>query len=71
MRDLLSGTKQFGKLEKCIGNVSQKTLSEQLQQMEDGDLLTRTVYLEVPPWVEYTLTELGYSLKLILDTMWT
>ena len=59
-----------GELKKSVGNVSQKVLTAQLRQMEDSGLLTRTVYPEVPPRVEYTLTELGYSLKPILDAMW-
>lgn len=71
LRDLLSGTKRFGQLHKSIGQVSQKVLTAQLRQMEGSGLLTRTVYAEVPPRVEYTLTELGYSLKPILDAMWT
>ena len=66
LRDLLPGTKRFGELKKSVGNVSQKVLTAQLRQMEDSGLLTRTVYPEVPPRVEYTLTELGYSLKPIL-----
>ena len=70
LRDLLPGTKRFGELKKSVGNVSQKVLTAQLRQMEDSGLLTRTVYPEVPPRVEYTLTELGYSLKPILDAMW-
>ena len=70
IRDLLSGTKRFGALKKSIGGVSQKVLTAQLRQMEENGLLTRTVYPEVPPRVEYTLTELGYSLKPILDAMW-
>ena len=49
--------------------VSQKVLTAQLRQMEQNGLLTRTVYPEVPPRVEYTLTELGHSLKPILDAM--
>lgn len=69
LRDLLPGTKRFGELKKSIGNVSQKVLTAQLRQMEDGGLLVRTVYPEVPPRVEYTLTDLGYSLKPILDAM--
>lgn len=69
LRDLLPGTKRFGELKKSIGNVSQKVLTAQLRQMEDSGLLIRTVYPEVPPRVEYTLTDLGRSLKPILDAM--
>lgn len=71
LRDLMDGTKRFGELKKSIGHVTQKVLTAQLRQMEASDLLTRTVYAEVPPRVEYTLTDLGYSLKPILDAMWT
>ena len=63
------GTKRFGQLKKSVGNVSQKVLTAQLREMEQSGLLTRTVYPEVPPRVEYTLTELGYSLKPILDAL--
>lgn len=69
LRDLLTGTKRFGELKKSIGNVSQKVLTAQLRAMEENGLLIRTVYAEVPPRVEYTLTELGESLKPILDAM--
>ena len=71
LRDILPGTKRFGELKKSIGHVSQKVLTAQLRQMEQSGLLTRTVYPEVPPRVEYSLTELGYSLKPILDAMST
>ena len=71
LRDLIPGTKRFGELKKSIGNVSQKVLTAQLRQMEDSGLLTRMVSPEVPPRVEYTLTDLGRSLKPILDAMWT
>ena len=70
LRDLMPGTKRFGELKKSIGHVSQKVLTAQLRQMEASGLLTRKVYAEVPPRVEYTLTELGYSLKPVLDEMW-
>lgn len=70
LRDLLPGTKRFGELKRSIGSVSQKVLTTQLRDMEDNGLLTRTVYAEVPPRVEYSLTELGKSLKPILDAMW-
>lgn len=69
LRDLLSGTKRFGELKKSIGNVSQKVLTAQLRDMENNGLISRRVYAEVPPKVEYTLTELGQSLKPILDAM--
>ena len=70
LRDLMPGTKRFGELKTSIGNVSQKVLTAQLREMEESGLLSRTVYAEVPPRVEYTLTALGYSLKPILDAMW-
>ena len=70
LRDLLTGTKRFGELRKSIGTVSQKVLTSQLRQMKESGLLTRKVYAEVPPRVEYTQTELGYSLKPIMDAMW-
>lgn len=70
LRDLLQGTKRFGELKKSIGHVSQKVLTSQLRQMEESGLLTRKVYVEVPPRVEYTLTDVGYSLKPIMDAMW-
>lgn len=69
LRDLISGTKRFGELKKSIGLISQKVLTSQLRAMETDGLLTRTVYPEVPPRVEYTLTDLGMSLKPILESM--
>lgn len=69
LRDLMNGTKRFGELKKSIGSVSQKVLTAQLRDMEEKELLTRKVYAEVPPRVEYTLTETGYSLKPVLDAM--
>ena len=69
LRDLMPGTKRFGELKKSIGHVSQKVLTAQLRDMEASDLVNRKVYAEVPPRVEYSLTELGKSLKPILDSM--
>ena len=69
LRDLLSGTKRFGELKKSIGSISQKVLTSNLRSMEEDGLLTRKVYAEVPPRVEYTLTELGKSLRPILCAM--
>ena len=70
LRDLMNGTLRFGELKKSIGHVTQKVLTAQLRQMEASGLLTRKVYAEVPPRVEYTLPDLGYSLKPVLDTLW-
>ena len=70
LRDLMHGTMRFGELKKSIGTVSQKVLTAQLRDMEEKGLLTRKVYAEVPPRVDYTLTETGYSLKPVLDAMW-
>ena len=69
LRDLLPGTKRFGELKKSIGSVSQKVLTAQLRDMEEKGLVRRQVYAEVPPRVEYSLTDLGKSLKPILDAM--
>ena len=71
LRDLMNGTMRFGELKKSIGHVTQKVLTAQLRQMEQSGLLTRKVYAEVPPRVEYTLTELGYSLKPVMDALKT
>lgn len=69
LRDLREGTKRFGELKKSITNISQKVLTANLREMESSGLLTRKVYPEVPPRVEYTLTEIGMSLKTVLDEM--
>lgn len=69
LRDLMPGTKRFGELKKSIGSVSQKVLTAQLRDMEEKGLVSRKVYAEVPPRVEYSLTELGKSLEPVLDAM--
>lgn len=69
MRNLLSRPWRFNELKKDLEGISQKVLTDSLRSMEADGLLTRTVYPEVPPRVEYTLTELGYSLHPILEAM--
>lgn len=69
LRDLLPGKKRFGELKRSVGSVSQKVLTAQLREMEADGLITRTVYAEVPPRVEYELSPLGLTLKPILDSL--
>lgn len=69
IRDLRGGTKRFGELKKSLSGISQKVLTSNLRDMEENGLLTRKTYPEVPPRVEYTLTELGHSMFPILDEM--
>ena len=69
IRDLMSGTKRFNELMRSVTGITQKVLTSHLRAMEQDGLLTRKVYPEVPPRVEYTLTETGRSLKPILDSM--
>ena len=72
LRDLnLNGTMRFKGLQRSIGKISQKVLTTNLRSMEESDIVRREVFAEVPPRVEYSLTELGQSLKPVLDAMWT
>lgn len=70
LRDLIDGKKRFGELKRSIGSVSQKVLTAQLREMEADGLVIRTVYAEVPPRVEYELSDLGKTLKPVLDSLW-
>ncbi|MDR1649375.1 MAG: helix-turn-helix transcriptional regulator [Synergistaceae bacterium] len=70
VRDLLTGTKRFGELRKSLTGISQKVLTQHLRIMEEHGLVNRKVFAEVPPRVEYSLTELGESLKSVHDAMW-
>ena len=71
MRNLLERPWRFNELKKNLEGVSQKVLTDSLRSMEEDGLVIRTVYAEVPPRVEYSLTELGQSLQPILDAMKT
>ncbi|MBY4712817.1 winged helix-turn-helix transcriptional regulator [Burkholderia cepacia] len=66
---LLGGTKRFGELRGLIGAVTQRSLTLQLRELESDGIVTRTVFAEVPPRVEYTLTEFGRTLAPVLDAM--
>ncbi len=70
MRDLLTGTKRFNELKRSVTGITQKVLTSSLRSMEKDGLIIRKVYPQVPPKVEYSLTETGLSLKPILDSMY-
>lgn len=69
IRELLTGTKRFNELMRSVTGITQKVLTSHLRTMEHAGLVTRKVYPVVPPKVEYSLTETGFSLKPILDSM--
>lgn len=69
IRNLLQRPWRFNELKKDLEGISQKVLTDSLRSMEADGLITRTVFPEVPPRVEYALSELGQSLKPILDSM--
>ena len=69
IRELSGGTKRFGELRKSVGQISQKVLTENLREMQADALVSRKAYAEVPPRVEYSLTELGMSLKPVLAAL--
>lgn len=72
LRDLTeNGVMRFGELQRSIGRISQKVLTSNLRDMEAAGLVVRRVYPEVPPRVEYSLTETGRSLQPVIDAMWT
>lgn len=70
LRDLMQGPLRFSELQRSVGNVSQKVLTSKLREMEAKGILHRHIYPEVPPRVEYSLTDLGMSLKPIIDSMY-
>ncbi len=71
LRELMPGKKRFGELQKSISHISQRMLTQQLKAMEQDGLVNRVAYAEIPPRVEYSLTELGESLEPILGSMST
>ncbi len=69
IRELMTGIKRFGELQRALPGVTQKMLTQQLREMEEDGIIHRQVYAQIPPKVEYSLTPLGESLKPILYAM--
>ncbi|NJM90599.1 MAG: winged helix-turn-helix transcriptional regulator [Hydrococcus sp. RU_2_2] len=69
LRELFQEIKRFGELQRALVGITQKMLTEQLRELEADGIIHREVYPQIPPKVEYSLTELGKSLQPILETM--
>lgn len=69
LRELLDGTKRFNELQRSITAISQKVLTQNLRAMEKDGLVIREVFAEVPPRVEYRLSELGDTLKPVIEVL--
>ena len=69
MRDLLARPWRFNELKKDLEGISQKVLTDSLRSMEADGIITRTVYPEVPPRVEYALSDVGESMRPIIESM--
>ncbi|MGL5259034.1 MAG: winged helix-turn-helix transcriptional regulator [Lachnospiraceae bacterium] len=69
IRNLLVQPWRFNELKKSLNGISQKVLTDSLRSLEEDGIITRTVYPEVPPRVEYSLSELGESMRPVMDSM--
>ena len=69
IRELLTGTKRFGQIKKAVSGITQKVLTSKLRELEQDGLLTREVYDQTPPKVEYALTDVGYSLHTVIEAL--
>lgn len=69
LQELFSGVKRFGELHRALAGITQKMLTQQLRELEQDGIINRMVYAQVPPKVEYSLTEVGMTLRPILETM--
>ena len=69
IQNLMEGTKRFGELKRELGDITQKVITSNLRLLEEKVILIRKVYAQIPPRVDYTLTQLGYELKPVIDSM--
>jgi DNA-binding HxlR family transcriptional regulator len=70
LRDLFNGTKRFGELKRSIYEISQKSLTQNLKELEKNGIILRKVYAQIPPKVEYKVSTLGQTLQPIIVAMW-
>lgn len=71
LNSLLNGTKRFGELQRSMGNINPKTLSKRLQELEKEGYITKKIYAQVPPKVEYSLTPKGHIFKQVIKSVRT
>lgn len=69
VRDLAAGCLRFGELQRSLSGISPKTLSDRLRRLEDAEVIRRACYAEMPPRVEYSLTEKGHALLAVVESM--
>lgn len=69
LRELLTGTKRYNELTRNVVGISAKVLTENLRELESDGIITRKVYPEVPPKVEYSLSDMGWDLKDVIEAM--
>ena len=69
IKELLTGTKRFNEIKKGVTGITQKVLTSKLRELEQDDIIIRQVYDQKPPKVEYTLTDVGYSLREVINSM--
>jgi len=69
VRDLAPGCRRFGELQRSLSGISPKTLSDRLRRLEDAGIVTRACFAEMPPRVEYRLTDKGVALLGVIESM--
>ena len=69
IRDLLEGTRRFSELRSSLAGISPKTLTDRLRELEQHGLVERVMYAEIPPRVEYTLTQKGRTLEPVISAL--
>lgn len=69
IKELLKGTMRFGELKKSVNGITQKVLAAKLRELENDEIIIRKAYEQNPPKVEYSLTDVGYSLRVVVNSL--